>query len=233
MWSRWTVLGSWESASQRTSHGHLTSPPWLRQLRNRAVESILTGKLQTGPGQEGSVGGTPDLSFGCETRQLICRTPSILILLFSSMKGLQLAFRVAEWKINEPLKNISIAQSVSAVFTGGCSSSTHVFKHFSESRIKLLTIAQHTETNVVVCMLCLGAEFRSAVRLTTTEEEELWLSLNISEVKWTEELHGALCWLQEWCQDQRHKVEQHHSSLHVHFLFDHHRLLTLTTWLYL
>ncbi len=27
-WSRWTVLGSWESASQRTCHGHLTSPPW-------------------------------------------------------------------------------------------------------------------------------------------------------------------------------------------------------------
>ncbi len=32
-WSKWTVLGSWESASQRTCHGHHTSPPWLRKLR--------------------------------------------------------------------------------------------------------------------------------------------------------------------------------------------------------
>ncbi len=31
-WSRSTVLGSWESTSQRASHGHHTSPPWLKKL---------------------------------------------------------------------------------------------------------------------------------------------------------------------------------------------------------
>ncbi len=36
-WSKWTVSGSWESASQRTCHGHLTSPHWLRRLRNDCV----------------------------------------------------------------------------------------------------------------------------------------------------------------------------------------------------
>ncbi len=61
-WNRWTVSGSRESAPQRT--GHLTSPPWLRKLRNSCIsygkirkqnshakfsstESILTGNITT------------------------------------------------------------------------------------------------------------------------------------------------------------------------------------------
>ncbi len=48
-WSKWTISGSWETASQRTCHGHLTFQPWLRKLRNGciffATESILTDSI--------------------------------------------------------------------------------------------------------------------------------------------------------------------------------------------
>ena len=39
-WSRWTVFGSWESTSQRTCHGHRTSPPRCRKLRNSRVNIL-------------------------------------------------------------------------------------------------------------------------------------------------------------------------------------------------
>ncbi len=43
-WSRWTVLGSWESASQRTCH--LTSPPWWKAQKRR----YLLRKLEKAKG---------------------------------------------------------------------------------------------------------------------------------------------------------------------------------------